>query len=531
MEEKSIGQGVIILSISSIILKLLSAVYMPILSYILTDEGIAIYTVGYDVFVFLFALTSLGVQPAVTKLVAEYRVKETDKSELQVLKAARSILFIYGGVVSILFVMLAKPLSILLNSEQSLGVFVFLSPAVLIASILTAYRGYFQGCNDMISLSVSNIIEQLLNVVFSLLFAFQLMKFSTQLGSTGGTVGTTIGAVGAIIYIKYVMNKKYIDKSSWKQQCISKVKKDEIIKTLFTYAVPFVLISAIQNISNVIDVISIRNLIESDINVKTATLKYYTTIINVPLVIVTSLGIGIFPKIIKGYIKRNKKELVIQTSYFYKLTYVITIPAVFGLMILSKEIFHFVFGRTFGYEVLLIGAVALLFMALTTIQNIILQGMNKFKFIINLGIVTIVIKTLLNIILIRIDNINIIGVVIATIVSLMIATVVNHRKLQKYFQVKIPMLKQSKTSIISAVIMSIVLVGVKYIIVNSFFMENNSRVSSGIVIFILIIIGVSIYFTTLLIIGGITKYELDTVSPKIYELMPQKLKNKVVKIN
>lgn len=530
MEEKSIGRGIIILSISSIVLKVLSALYMPILSYILTDEGIAIYTVGYDVFIFLFALTSLGMLPATTKLVAEYKVKTNDKSELQVMKVARNVLFIYGGVIAVLFAVMAKPLSKLLNSEQSFWVFVFLSPAVFIASILTAYRGYFQGCKDMLSLSVSNIIEQVLNVVFSLIFAFQLMKFSTKWGSTGGTVGTTIGALGTLIYVRYIINKKYIEKSNLKQVRISKSKKREILKTLLTYAVPFILIAAIQNISNLIDVITIRNLIHGDVNVKTATLKYYTTIISVPLVIVTSLGIGIFPKIIKGYIEKNKKELMIQTSYFYKLTYMITIPAVFGLMILSKEVFYFVFGRTFGYEILSIGAVALLFMALTTIQNIVLQGMDKFGFIINLGIATILIKTLINIMLVRIDSINIIGAVIATIVSLMIATVINHKKLQKEFQVKIPIVKQSKTSIISAMIMSAVLLVLKYVIVNSFFMEYYTRAGAGIILFVLILIGVIVYFTALLLLGGITKYELDTVSPKIYEFMPQSLKSKVVKI-
>lgn len=530
MEEKSIGRGIIILSMSSIILKVLSALYMPILSYILTDEGVAIYTVGYEVFVFLFALTSLGILPATTKLVAEYRVKSNDGSELEVMKVARNMLFIYGGVMSVLFGAMSKPLSKILNSEQSYGVFISLAPAILIASILTAYRGYFQGCKDMMSLSISNIIEQLLNVVFSLIFAFQLTKFSIEWGSIGGTIGTTIGALGALIYIKYVINEKYINKQGYNQKGFTKENKNEILKSLITYSVPFILIAAIQNISNLIDVVTIRNLIENDINIKTATLKYYSTIISVPLVIVTSLGIGIFPKIIKGYIEKNKRELMLQTSYFYKLTYMITIPAVFGLMILSKEIFHFVFGRTFGYEILSIGAVALLFMALTSIQNIILQGMDKFRFIINIGIVTIVIKTLINITLVRVEDIGIIGVVISTIISLMFATIANHKKLQKSFQINISIIKQSKTSIISGVIMSVVLLGVRYII-NSFFIDNYTRIGMGVVIFSLIIIGMIVYFNALLLLGGITKYELDIVSPKIYELMPQGMKNRVVKVN
>ncbi len=534
MDEKSIGRGVIVLSLSSIILKLLSALYMPILSQILTDEGIAIYTVGYDIFVFLFALTSLGVQPAITKLVAEQKVKGSKGDAFKVLKVSRRFLFIYGGVVSILFAMLAKPLSILLNSQQSMWVFVFLSPAILGASILSAYRGFFQGYNDMITLSVSNIIEQLLNVTFSLLFAFQLMKFSTSWGSTGGTVGTTIGAIGAIIYIQYVLKKKYsnrgIENNNIKNNGVKKLQSKEILKSLLVSAIPFILIAAIQNISNVIDVMTIRTFIENDINVQTATLKYYTTIINVPLVIVTSLGIGIFPKIIKSYIERNKNELVVQTSYFYKLTYIIIIPSICGLMILSKDIFYFVFNRHFGYEVLLIGAISLLFMSLSTIQNIILQGMNKFKFIITLGISSMVIKTVLNITLISIDRINILGAVIATIVSLMIVTVANHMKLQKCFDIKIPIVKQSKAPITASIIMSLVLLFLKYQVINRFFIENYTRMNTGLVTIVLVIIGGITYSLALLFLGGITKYELDTISPKIYEIMPAKLKEKVAKI-
>lgn len=44
MKENSTGRGIVILAASSIILKLLSALFIPILSSILNDEGIAIYT-------------------------------------------------------------------------------------------------------------------------------------------------------------------------------------------------------------------------------------------------------------------------------------------------------------------------------------------------------------------------------------------------------------------------------------------------------------------------------------------------------
>ena len=294
--------------------------------------------------------------------------------------------------------------------------------------------------------------------------------------------------------------------------------------------IPFILIAAIQNISGVIDLFTVRTFIESDINIKTSTLKYYTTIVNVPLIIITSLGMGVFPKIIKGYIEKNKRELISQTSYCYKLTYIITIPSVCGLMVLSKDIFKLVFNREFGYEILLIGAIALIFMALSTIQNIVLQGMNKLKFIIILGFSSLVVKTLINITFINIDSINVMGATIGSTVSFFIITVVNHINLQKYFDVKIPIIKQSRIPVISSIIMSLVLILLRYKLVNKFIAENYTRINVGVLTIILIVIGGIIYFITLLLLGGISRYELDTISPIIYRMLPNKLKDKVVKI-
>ena len=45
-----------------------------------------------------------------------------------------------------------------------------------------------------------------------------------------------------------------------------------ILKRLFISAVPFILIAAIQNISAIIDVFTVRTFIETDINIKTATI-------------------------------------------------------------------------------------------------------------------------------------------------------------------------------------------------------------------------------------------------------------------
>ena len=404
MNEKSIGRGIIVLSISSIILKLLSSIYMPILSLILKDKGVAVYNIGYNYFVFLFAITSLGFQPVITKLVVEEKAKKTGRT-FEVLNESKRFLMILGGIVSILFVLLSKPLSIIAKSKEVMVVIIFLAPAILLAAILTTYRGFFQGDNDINELSISNV--------------------------------------------------------------------------------------------------------------------------NIPLVIITSLGVGIFPKIIKGYVEKNKDQLIVQTSYCYKLIYTITIPSICGIMIFAKDIFKFLYGRDFGGEILIIGAISLVFMSFSTIQNIIIQGINQLKYIISVGLLSILIKTSLNLILIRIDKINVIGSVIATIVSLAIVSYLNHIKLEKSFEVKIPLIKQGGKSLIASIIMTIVLVLIRYKLLNNFIMDNYTRVNVGVVMLLLVAVGGIIYFLALLFIGGITKYELDTISPKIYDKLPKIIKNKI----
>lgn len=404
MNEKSIGRGIIVLSISSIILKLLSSIYMPILSLILKDKGVAVYNIGYNYFVFLFAITSLGFQPVITKLVVEEKTKKSGRA-FEVLNESKRFLMILGGIVSILFVLLSKPLSIIAKSKEVMVVIIFLAPAILLAAILTTYRGFFQGDNDINELSISNV--------------------------------------------------------------------------------------------------------------------------NIPLVIITSLGVGIFPKIIKGYVEKNKDQLIVQTSYCYKLIYAITIPSICGIMIFAKDIFKFLYGRDFGGEILIIGAISLVFMSFSTIQNIIIQGINQLKYIISVGLLSILIKTSLNLILIRIDKINVIGSVIATIVSLAIVSYLNHIKLEKSFEVKIPLIKQGGKSLIASIIMTIVLVLIRYKLLNNFIMDNYTRVNVGVVMLLLVAVGGIIYFLALLFIGGITKYELDTISPKIYDKLPKIIKNKI----
>ncbi|MBS5885875.1 MAG: polysaccharide biosynthesis protein [Clostridium sp.] len=538
MEERSAGRGFLILSIAGIAGKLLSAIYVPLLTAVLGETGYGIYVAGYDIFVFLIAVTSLGAQPAVTKVVTELRAMGNHKDALRAMKLAIRYLAMISIVIAGVFMVLAFPLSKVINAEQSALTFVFLGPAIIFAAILAAYRGYMQAVEEMEALAISQIIEQLINVVLSLVFAGVLIAItsSDEWGSAGGTVGTSLGAIVAIIYIIYIYEKRNYKEEAERNHDPSRrrVSDKKIVKKLFMYAIPITLVAGVQNFAGVIDTMTLGKSLssagfnQSQVNDLRAVLSYYKTLIYVPLAIVTALGTSIFPRVIQAFVHKNRKELKQQTSYAFRIMYIIVIPAVFGLSILSKEIYKFLFPSSTGYYLLMYGSTLLIFMAITTIQNVILQGINKLYLIIFSASAGLVAKIIINIILVPIPNINIKGAVVATFVSFIIPAVINHRKIERFFKVRIPIIRQAIVPTICSMLMAIVIFLVKFPVIKVADMLGGGRVIIAIATLVLIGIGGIVYLYTMVYFGGIRKKDLDLISPRVFRFLPRSLRKELI---
>lgn len=538
MEQKSAGRGFLILSIAGIAGKLLSAIYVPLLTAVLGETGYGIYVAGYDIFVFLIAVTSLGAQPAVTKVVTELRAMGNHKDALRAMKLAIRYLAMISIVIAGIFMLIAFPLSKIISAEKSALTFVFLGPAIIFAAILAAYRGYMQAVEEMEALAISQIIEQLINVILSLVFAGMLIVItsSDEWGSAGGTVGTSLGAIVAIIYIIYIYEKRNYREEAEKNHDPNRrrVSDKKIVKKLFMYAIPITLVAGVQNFAGVIDTMTLGKSLSSagfnqeQVNDLRAVLSYYKTLIYVPLAIVTALGTSIFPKVIQAFVHKNKKELKQQTSYAFRIMYMIVIPAVFGLAILSKEIYKFLFPSSSGYYLLMYGSTLLVFMSITTIQNVILQGINKLYLIIFSASAGLVAKIIINILLVSIPSINIMGAVVATFVSFIIPAVINHRKIERFFKVRIPIIKQAIVPTICSMLMSIVIFLVKFPVIKVADMIGGGRIVIAIATLVLIGIGGVVYLYTMVYFGGIRKRDLDLISPSLFRFLPRSIRKELI---
>lgn len=534
MEERSANKGFLILSIAGLLTKVLSVFYVPFLQRIIGLDGYGIYQNCYEVFLFVYAVTNLGTQPAIAKVVAELTALEKPDDAVRVLKISRTLLALVGGILSILLMIFAFPIGNAIgNPDASYGI-LMLAPSIFVTSILSSYRGYFQGKNSMTAIAISQVIEQVINILISLGCAYFLVKISVEYGSAGGTVGTSIGAFIACLYMVYIYDKKNYEEEAMDAQGDDKrISTKRVIRKLIKYGLPITLSAGLQNFGSLVDMVNVNSrLAHAGFNIQEAQILYgvlgrYKTLLSVPLIVVTALGTTVLPAVAAAMTLKNKKEVRKNTDFAFRITFSVTIPAAVGLSCLSKEVFALLYGTDQGFELMSIGSVVLILMAVVQIQTVILQSMNKLYFVLGSFSIGIIAKIIANYILVGIPSINILGVVVGNFLWFLIPTILNQRALRRVLRVRVPILKNIAKPIMASAAMAAVIFILKEPVDVLIKVSNGGAIISAITTLIIISIAGFVYLYLMILLGGIKKKDIDGLSPRIFNLLPRFLRKKM----
>ena len=177
---------------------------------------------------------------------------------------------------------------------------------------------------------------------------------------------------------------------------------------------------------------------------------------------------------------------------------VISLPMVFGIIILSKDVYNIFYGTSlYGPNILIVSAIVNILWGTLSVINTSLQGFKKFKLVIINTLIGLVINAILDIpIILLLDKMNLtpyygtlIATMIGTTTSITIALVYLKKKLNfKYMNI----LRNISKTFVPILAMSIVIFTINY-----FVGDASSRVISIIKVFLLAIIGALIYFAIL----------------------------------
>ncbi|MGL5244683.1 MAG: putative polysaccharide biosynthesis protein [Sarcina sp.] len=523
------SKGVAILSIAGVISKLMSLLYVPLLILILNDNY-GIYTSTYDIFVFIYAITNVGMQPAIGKLIAEYDALGRHKDALRTFKISKHLLGAVGFFVMIILCLLANPISNLMKNPDGVYALMALSPAVMVTSILVCYRGYFQGKGLMTSIGVSQIIEQLINVIVSLVFAKLLLNISLKFGIAGATLGTVVGAIISILYLFFIYEKKHLNSISKENIDTPSLPVKTIIKTLIMYATPLALSCGLQNLGIVIDTMTIRwrlaygGFTYEETNTLVSYMGQYRTLVFVPLIVITSIGIVIIPAISRLVKLKNTHGIFYKAKLGLRMGYLVTIPSAIGLAVLSYNIYSILFFRDpNGYKLMILGSFLVVLMGCVQIQTNILQALNRFYVVIFSLSLSVIVKFIVNYILIGFPSINIYGAIMGGIISFIPPLVINTYLLKKELKEPMHLFKFVLKIILASIIMGLFLYVLNTLLLT--FASKNFLTMVFITV-IEILLGGAIYIFTAIKFGAITTEDLSFLPIKIQTIL-----NKIFRIN
>lgn len=439
MKKQSLIKGTIILSISGIVARFLGLFFRIPLQMLIGDEGVGYYQLSYPLYMFFIAAAS-GVPVAISKMVSERQAVNDEEGVIVVFRKAMLLMSVMGiGFTAILLIFSRQIITFLKWDNKSYYSLIAIAIAPMFISIMSAFRGFFQGLLNMNPTAISQILEQISRVIVGIGLAYILLPKGIEYAAGGASIGASAGGIVGGIYLFTVYLKV---RKNFK---VKKIKRNtEVLGKLLYIAIPISLGAAVGTVMSLIDSVLVpQKLLEAGYTHKEATILYGQltgkayTLINVPLTLSAALCASIVPIIAEAFILRKEGEVKNKVDIALKFSMIIAIPSCMGISFMAKPILNLLFlGQSEGYEILKNLSLALPFIIVAQTSTAILQGIGKYiRPVINLAI-GCAIKVIITILLVPVQNFNIYGAVIGTITGYIIAAALNMNLLKKALNIK-----------------------------------------------------------------------------------------------
>ncbi len=431
---QSFVKGALVLGFANLIVKIIGAFFKVPLINLIGDDGSGYFNVAYQIYTFMFIIATAGFPVAISKMVSESAARGAERESRKIFRVALGFLSVVGLVGTLVMFVFADTLAKLVGiPDATLGI-TTIAPAVFFVAMTSAYRGYFQGRQNMYPTAFSEVIESTGKMLIGLIGAWIFMSMSvngslislvdfnareinsphtqTVFASAGAIFGVTVGTLLSclllsVIYI--VHRRKRLNPIDEEKSRDSKT----ILKELVKIAIPITIGASVSSLTTLIDMgtISHRLVVRPEVfdtyaymfergssffekmvtegwsgaellTQKAATLYgMYTgkalTMFNLPLTLVVALGTSVVPAISAAVARAKKVDAKTITESTIRIAVLFAAPCAIGMAVLSREILSFLFGDYNAHTVLEILSLAIIPVGVVQVSNAILQAYGK----------------------------------------------------------------------------------------------------------------------------------------------------------
>ncbi|MGD8192534.1 putative polysaccharide biosynthesis protein [Brevibacillus ginsengisoli] len=523
-------KGAAILGVAGLISKLLGAVYRIPYQNITGDIGLYVYMQVYPLYTTLLILATAGFPIAISKIVSE-RIAIGDYIGARKAFRISSLVLSVLGVFFFLLLYFGAPLISGLMGDKHLTMplraVAWSLPLVPAAAIM---RGYFQGHQNMIPTGVSQVVEQLIRVIFILITAYWMMNayHDAYLAGSGAVFAAFPGAVGACLVLLYYW-RKYSKTPEWSpspqhKQKVRPMTSKKVFHSLVFYALPICMGALVLPLIPLVDSVTVLNMmLWSGVEEQAAKLLKGAYDHGQPLIqfgtfFATSLSLALVPSISEAVTQGQHQVIANRTEVAIRLTMLLGLPASFGLALLAQPVNVMLFGDTSGTDALAIQAFTIVFATLGIATSGILQGLGLVMHPARHLAYGVLVKLVLNLALIPVWGIS--GAAVATVVAYVVPMVCNLRSIVKHTSVRMNKKQTVTKPVFAVLIMSVVVLLVEGL-TSSIFRGTigSERLFETVVALITIAFGGVSYLLALLWAGGLTSADLRFL-PKGQRLIP-----------
>ena len=398
LKKNSFIQGTLVASFALIFIKILGALYVIPFYKIIGEDGGTLYSYAYNIYNLFLNISTAGIPIAISMIVSEYMALEMYDAKERSKKVGTKIVCMLAILSFCIVFFGSDVLARFLLSDVEGGhsiaevslVIKAISFCLIIIPFLSILRGYLQGHKFISPTSISEVIEQVVRIIVVLAgsyIALKVFHVSLALGVSVALTGAFFGGLSAYIYlfIKVKNNKDAFTKSTKKDS----VKDSTLVKKIFTYSIPIIMVAIIDNLYTLVDI----KLIVKGLNmvgysalsaqtVSSVVATWAPKICTIIIAIATALTTNIIPHVTSSYIKKDYVGVNNRVNQALSTMLIITLPMSALLFLLSNEAYYIFYGTSnYGGLILKFSAISHIFFGLWSVLNSSLQSMRKFKII------------------------------------------------------------------------------------------------------------------------------------------------------
>ncbi len=379
-------QGVLLLGGANMLVKIIGLLFKIPMSYYLGDEGMGYFNSAYQIYTWLYMLSTAGLPVAVSILISECRSRG-ERRRVRQIERTSAFLFLLLGTLGMAIMMLgARPLAAVIGTPDARYAIFALAPTLLFICLSSALRGYFQGFSHMGPPAVSQILEALGKLLVGVLLATYAIRAGHPLPiiAAYAVAGLAVGEAAGFFYLLFfrVLFRKreglYIEEPHGREE------NSPVLSRLLRIALPITASSSVMSVVGLVDLMVVQRRLQTiGYTVSEATAFYgnYTTLavpmFNLPPALIYPIATAALPLLSAAVAKGDRAGALHHMQAILRITSIVSMPCTLGLSLFARPILLLFFPEGMANAaapLLSVLSLAVFFLSMLTVTNAALQA-------------------------------------------------------------------------------------------------------------------------------------------------------------